>query len=95
MWPFYLCIRNLQKSGTRKLAGKMALRDRAKNGDGADNVPLEITLYLSGYVAALSQRGVEGLATGTMMGAIAQLVEALTGLERILSTPVPWAVSFA
>jgi hypothetical protein len=34
-----------------------------------------------------------GLATGTILGALSQLVDALTGLERTLSTPVPWAVS--
>jgi putative membrane protein len=33
-----------------------------------------------------------GLTTGTMLGALGQLVDALTGLERILSTPVPWGV---
>jgi ion channel-forming bestrophin family protein len=96
IWPFYLCIRSIQKRG-RKLKGKRALRDRAMNKDakdGVENVPLEITLYLSRYIASLQQRGLDGLTGGQMMGALSQLVDALTGLERILSTPVPWAVSF-
>ncbi|CAG8633369.1 4337_t:CDS:10, partial [Acaulospora colombiana] len=91
IWPFYLCIRSIQKRG-RRLKGKRALRDRAQNRDkdtkdGVENVPLEITLYLSRYIASLQQRGLDGLTGGQMMGALSQLVDALTGLERILSTP--------
>ncbi|KAG8825973.1 hypothetical protein FRC19_010052 [Serendipita sp. 401] len=89
-WPFYLFVRSLQKDG-KALKGRKALRDRAKNRDGSDNVPLEITLYLSSYVAALQERGLDGLVGGTILGALGNLVDALTGLERILSTPVPWA----
>lgn len=63
IWPFHLCIRSLQKTGERKLGGKRALRDRAQNqlnGAETDNVPLEITVYLSSYIAGLQQRGVDG-----------------------------------
>ncbi|KAG8833645.1 hypothetical protein FRC17_010310, partial [Serendipita sp. 399] len=77
--------------GGKALKGRAALRDRAKNRDGSDNVPLEITLYLSSYTAALQERGLDGLITATILGALGNLVDALTGLERILSTPVPWA----
>jgi ion channel-forming bestrophin family protein len=63
IWPFYHFIRSLQKTGERKLGGQRALRDRAQNqlnGAATDNVPLEITVYLSSYIAGLQQRGVEG-----------------------------------
>ncbi|KIM22990.1 hypothetical protein M408DRAFT_78157 [Serendipita vermifera MAFF 305830] len=90
MWPFSLCIRAIQKRGM-DLGGRKALRDRARNRVGADNVPLEITHYLSSYISSLQQRGVDGLTTGQMAGALSQLVDALTGLERILTTPIPWA----
>lgn len=91
MWPFYLCIRAIQRRGM-ELKGRKALRDRARNRVGADNVPLEITHYLNSYISSLQQRGVDGLSCGQMIGALSQLLDALTGLERILSTPVPWAV---
>jgi putative membrane protein len=63
IWPFCLCIRSLQKSGERELGGKRALQDRAQNQlneAATDNVPLEITVYLSSYIAGLQQRGVDG-----------------------------------
>ncbi|CCA70555.1 hypothetical protein PIIN_04492 [Serendipita indica DSM 11827] len=89
-WPMSLFVRSLQKGG-KELKGRKALRDRAKNPSNSDNVALEISLYLSSYVASLQQRGLDGLTAGTLMGALGQLVDALTGLERVLSTPVPWA----
>ncbi|CAG7854565.1 SubName: Full=Uncharacterized protein {ECO:0000313/EMBL:CCA70555.1} [Serendipita indica DSM 11827] len=81
-WPMSLFVRSLQKGG-KELKGRKALRDRAKNPSNSDNVALEISLYLSSYVASLQQRGLDGLTAGTLMGALGQL--------RVLSTPVPWA----
>jgi len=91
MWPLYLFIRAIQQRG-KSLKGKRALRDRARNQGSGDNLPLEITHYLSSYISSLQQRGIDGLATAQMAGALSNLVDALTGLERILTTPVPWGV---
>lgn len=50
-------MRFLTKRGVG-VSGKKAARYRAKRGEGytEGNVPLEITLYLSSYVAALQGR---------------------------------------
>jgi putative membrane protein len=84
-----LFVRSLQKRG-KKVRGRRALRDRAKNHISG-NVPLEITLYLSSYIASMQQRGVDGSSCGQMSGALSQMVDALTGLERILQTPIPFS----
>ncbi|KIJ15808.1 hypothetical protein PAXINDRAFT_99189 [Paxillus involutus ATCC 200175] len=62
--------------------------------DRAQNVPLEISFYLSSYIAALEARNdkivpkLEHPTTTLLHTSLSQLVEALSGLERILTTPV-------
>lgn len=78
------------------------------------NIPLEISLYLSSYVAALQGR--QGAVDGpticafqhrprgkavthktqlaALLASIQQLTDALTGLERVQTTPVPFSYSF-
>lgn len=89
-WPMSLFVRSMQKRG-KTVRGRKALRDRARNGQLSGNVPLEITLYLSSYIASLQQRGADGSSTGQMSTALGQMVDALTGLERILQTPIPFS----
>ncbi|KAG2111825.1 UPF0187-domain-containing protein [Suillus clintonianus] len=58
------------------------------------NVPLEISLFLSSYIAALQARKAVDAPTLTLLYAtLNQLVDALTGLERILTTPIPVSYS--
>jgi hypothetical protein len=59
-----------------------------------DNVPLEITLYLSAYIHKLQAcRTVDDPTLGLLYTTFNQLVDALTGLERILTTPIPFSYS--
>ncbi|KAJ2955546.1 hypothetical protein NQZ79_g8473 [Umbelopsis isabellina] len=61
---------------------------------GSNNIPLEISLYLSSYIN--SQRNKDLLdvpSTTACMNALNSLVECLTGFERILRTPIPAAYS--
>ncbi|KAG2088143.1 UPF0187-domain-containing protein [Suillus discolor] len=59
-----------------------------------NNVPLEIFLYLTSYIAALqTRRTVSDPTIGVLCATLNQLVEALTGLERILATPIPFSYS--
>ncbi|VDB84468.1 unnamed protein product [Peniophora sp. CBMAI 1063] len=60
------------------------------------NLPLEITLYLSSYVAELQKRpgAVDGPTISALMASIQLLTDALTGLERIQTTPIPFSYSF-
>lgn len=85
-----LFVRSLQKRG-KAVRGRKALRDRAQNGYLSGNVPLEITLYISSYIASLQQRGADAANTNLMNASLTQMVDALTGLERILQTPIPFS----
>lgn len=59
---------------------------------GKNNVPLEISLYLTSYISALQTRGtVPDSTLGVLCTTLNQLVETLTGLEKIIATPIPFS----
>lgn len=59
-----------------------------------DNVPLEISLYLTSYLCKLqAYRTVDDPTLALLYATLNQLVDALTGLERILTTPIPFSYS--
>jgi ion channel-forming bestrophin family protein len=98
LFPFSLVVKVLilSKRG-KELKGKKAARLRAKmrNKAVSHNLPLEISLYLSSYISALQARKTTDVpTTNTMLAALNQLVDSLTGLERILTTPIPFSYSF-
>ncbi|KAJ7202053.1 UPF0187-domain-containing protein [Mycena pura] len=97
LFPFSLLVRCLTKRG-REIKGKKAARIRAKmlraKETGSHNLPLEISLYLSSYIATLQQRKQTDVpTTNNLIASLNQLVDALTGLERILTTPIPFSYS--
>ncbi|KAJ7897705.1 Bestrophin, RFP-TM, chloride channel-domain-containing protein [Mycena olivaceomarginata] len=82
-WMFSTCSRRLRrKSHKKKRKGPLA----------ESNVPLEITIYLSAYLAHLLRHGwlTPALATG-LTNNIASLQDTMTNLDRIGSTPLPFA----
>ncbi|KAJ4474478.1 Bestrophin, RFP-TM, chloride channel-domain-containing protein [Lentinula aciculospora] len=96
LFPFSLLVRVLTNRG-KELKGKKAAKLRAKmrNKGASHNLPLEISLYLSSYISALQVRKTNEVpTTNTMLAALNQLVDSLTGLERILTTPIPFSYSF-
>lgn len=102
LFPFSLVVRLLTKDGVDKngdaVKGRRAARRRAAmrnhRGQHSYNIPLEISLYLGSYVSALQSRKVVDAPTTTvLLATITQLVDALTGLERILTTPIPFSYS--
>ncbi|KAK1216396.1 hypothetical protein PQX77_021010 [Marasmius sp. AFHP31] len=96
IFPFSLLV-NLLVARGKKVEGQKAARVRAKmrNKTISHNLPLEISLYLSSYIAALQEREVHpgDPTTNTLLLSLNQLVESLTGLERILTTPIPFSYS--
>ncbi|KAJ8580308.1 UPF0187-domain-containing protein [Rhizopogon salebrosus TDB-379] len=71
----------------REDVGKNAHQEKPKR---KNNVPLEISLYLASYISALQSRKVlEDPTLNMLHGTLNQLVDALTGLERVISTPIP------
>ncbi|KAJ6478126.1 Bestrophin, RFP-TM, chloride channel-domain-containing protein [Mycena vitilis] len=82
-WFFSCCSRRLRnKAAPKKHKGPLA----------ESNVPLEITVYLSAYMAHLLRHGwlMPALATG-LMNNISSLQDTMTNLHRIGSTPLPFA----
>ncbi|KAF7356016.1 hypothetical protein MVEN_00931000 [Mycena venus] len=81
-WMFSTCSRRLRRKAHKKRKGPLA----------ESNVPLEITIYLSAYLAHLLRQGwlTPALATG-LMNNIASLQDTMTNLDRIGSTPLPFA----
>ncbi|KAG6918810.1 hypothetical protein DXG01_011562 [Tephrocybe rancida] len=95
LFPFSLAVRFLTRRGA-ELKGKTAARLRAKmrKNTVSHNLPLEISLYLSSYIAALQNRKQADVPTiNSLLTSLNQLVDALTGLERILTTPIPFSYS--
>jgi predicted membrane chloride channel (bestrophin family) len=95
LFPFSLLVKFLTKRG-KKLKGKKAALLRAKlhQSTVTQNLPLEISLYISSYIAALQNRkAIDAATTSNLILALNNLVDALTGLERILTTPIPYSYS--
>lgn len=69
-------------------------REKAsRNGGGiGQNVPLEISMFMSVWLAQMQRRKtIDVPTTNSLLACIQQMSEALVGLERILTTPIPWS----
>jgi len=93
VFPFSLLVRQLTKRG-KDVKGKKAARLKARENVVSHNIPLEISLYLSSYVSALQARkATDAATTSALLNALLSLTDSLTGLERILTTPIPFSYS--
>ncbi|KAH9476018.1 UPF0187 protein [Psilocybe cubensis] len=95
IFPFSLLVKWLTEKG-KDVKGKKGARIRAKlrNEAISHNLPLELSLYLSSYIASLQNRKICDVpTTNTLLFSLNQLVDSLTGLERILTTPIPFSYS--
>ncbi|CAE6494638.1 unnamed protein product [Rhizoctonia solani] len=94
MWPFSYLVHasaGVTQSGNH-IAGTKAAKVRVMQRVVTLNVPLEITFYLSSYISALQQRKVIDVPTAnTLLLGLNQLVESLSGLERVLTSPIPFS----
>jgi len=93
LFPFSL-LKGRRWRSAKNAKGDRARKIRAKMLNKADshNIPLEISLYLGSYIAAIQRRKTEEPMTiNQLLGQLNALVNTLTGLERILTTPVPWS----
>ncbi|KAH6909999.1 Bestrophin, RFP-TM, chloride channel-domain-containing protein [Coprinopsis sp. MPI-PUGE-AT-0042] len=95
LFPFSLLIGFFTSNG-RAVKGKKAQRVRAKlrSKTISQNLPLEISLYLGSYLFELQLRKYLDVPTMTSMhNNLNLLSDSLAGLERILTTPVPFSYS--
>jgi putative membrane protein len=93
LFPFSL-LKGRRWRSAKNAKGERAKKIRAKMLNKADshNIPLEVTLYLGSYIAAIQRRKTEDpMSINQLLGQLNALVNALTGLERILTTPIPWS----
>ncbi|KAK4054368.1 hypothetical protein OIO90_003601 [Microbotryomycetes sp. JL221] len=101
-WALFCDILSLARGRARKIRddvlhqGSSIKKKRLplqKTQDG-DNVPLELILLLSGWVASLQRRKVVDVATiNGLLNPLQSLADSLTGLERVLLSPIPLAYS--
>lgn len=70
-----------------------AVERKRKSREPSDsNVPLEIVMYLNGYNAFLLRKGLLPPAAATSLtNALTSLHDAISGLDRIRTTPLPFA----
>lgn len=79
-------VQQKRRKGSNRRRIPLALQ---KEGD---NIPLELTLLMSGWVAALQRRKSNDVpTTNSLLAAIQSFSDSLTGLERILLSPIPVA----
>jgi putative membrane protein len=93
LFPFSL-LKGRRWRSAKNAKGERAKKIRAKMLNKADshNIPLEISFYLGSYIAAIQRRKTEDpMSINQLLGQLNSLVNSLTGLERILTTPVPWS----
>jgi predicted membrane chloride channel (bestrophin family) len=93
LWPFSL-LKGRRLVSAKNAKGERAAKIRAKMMNKADthNLPLEISLYVGSYVAALQRRKTEDPMTiNHLLQSLNQLTTTLSGLERILTTPIPYS----
>lgn len=75
------------RTSSRTITGKKIRPEAADS-----NVPMEINLFLTTYYAWIMRQGLLTPASATAMnGAIGMLQDAVTNLERIKNTPLPFA----
>ncbi|WVQ94903.1 hypothetical protein IAU59_001989 [Kwoniella sp. CBS 9459] len=79
-----------------KAAGRQAMRQRMKearaSGGVGHNVPLEVTMFMSSWISTLQRRKtIDVPTTNALIAALLSMSEALSNLERILTTPIPWS----
>ncbi|WWC95164.1 hypothetical protein V866_002018 [Kwoniella sp. B9012] len=92
-FPFKFLVTRRQRY---KAAGRAAMRERMKtaksSGGVGQNVPLEITMFMSSWIANLQRRKtIDVPTTNSLLAAQLSMAEALSNLERILTTPIPWS----
>ncbi|KAK8853395.1 hypothetical protein IAR55_004101 [Kwoniella newhampshirensis] len=93
-FPFHYFIsrrQRLKAEGGKAMKEKRKAPSRSGGGIG-QNVPLEITMFMSSWIAALQRRkSIDVPTINSLIAALLSMSEALSSLERILTTPIPWS----
>lgn len=88
----HLVSRHQRLKAESRKARKERIRADKQGGGGGANVPLEITMFMSSWLAAVQRRKtIDVPTTNALLLSVQQMGEALSALERILTTPIPWS----
>ncbi|PPR04269.1 hypothetical protein CVT26_004059 [Gymnopilus dilepis] len=83
--------RHLERKAEGLYHPAIHLKHRPKIAGGGENLPVQILRCLSEWFSVLEDRGtVPGTSMGPLIGTIAAFEDSLSGLERILTTPLPF-----
>lgn len=100
VFPILAPLRSIFKFGRRTIVNllddgveKKRKRKHKKDIYSGQNIPLEIIMHISSYISAQQRRKNEATTVSAMLAANAMLSEALSGLERVLTTPIPFGYS--
>jgi hypothetical protein len=99
MPPRFEWKKMFQRKGAKKIEEEDSPDVRRQNsGDvyfgarSGQNVPLEVAMFMSSWVYAISQRKCIDVPPMTQLHTqLNTLMDALASLERILTTPIPWS----
>ncbi|RSH91483.1 hypothetical protein EHS25_009782 [Saitozyma podzolica] len=90
---FFVTRRYREKKAGRKLM-RAKMRETREGGGVGRDVPLEVNMFMSAWIAAIQKRKTVDVSTvNSLLAAIQSMADALVGLERILTTPIPWSYS--
>jgi len=98
--PFLRIGRSLFKFGRKqaellldeKAAEARTMKKKYKKVYSGSNIPLECVLHISNWIGALQRRKtIDATIAGKLLDANASLADALSGLERVLTTPLPFS----
>ncbi|KAF9004544.1 hypothetical protein BDQ17DRAFT_1325396 [Cyathus striatus] len=91
LFPFSLLVHFLSQKYKDKQSKRAKMKELLRRKRVNHNLPLEISLYISSYIALLqSTKAVDVPTTNALLAALNQLVEGATSLERVLTTPLPF-----
>ena len=93
VWPirYFMTNRQCAKAVSRKTQCKQ-IKESQEGGGVEQNVPLEISLFMSCWVADMQRRKTIDVSTvNNLLQTLSSMSDALASLERILTTPIPWS----
>lgn len=92
-WPtrYFVSARRRERAAGRR-AMRKKMKEAREGGGVGQNVPMEVMMFMSSWVAAMQRRKTIDVPTiNALLLPLTQFGDALSSLERILTTPIPWS----
>lgn len=88
----FLVTRRQRLKAEGRTAMRKRMREIREGGGVGHNVPLEISMFMSCWIADMQRRKtIDVSSINNLLLPVANLNDALASLERILTTPIPWS----